>query len=53
MLITCSSDDGDVIWEPFGGTCSASLSAKNLGRKYFASEVDYETYLLAKSVLKN
>mgnify|MGYP001559273903 CR=1 FL=1 len=52
MLISCSSDVDDVVWEPFGGTCSASLSAKNLGRKFHASEINLETYLLAKSILE-
>jgi DNA modification methylase len=31
---------GDVIWEPFGGLCSASLAAVTLGRRAFAAETD-------------
>jgi hypothetical protein len=29
-----------VIWEPFGGLCSASLAAVTLGRRAFAAETD-------------
>lgn len=37
--ILASTDVGDVIWEPFGGLCSASLAASSLGRRAFAAEV--------------
>lgn len=40
LIIEASSDVNDVIWEPFGGLFSASLSASNLKRRAFASEVD-------------
>lgn len=39
-IIEMSSDEGDVIWEPFGGLCSASVGAYNLNRKSFASEIN-------------
>jgi len=44
LIIEASSDKGDVIWEPFGGLCSASLSAYNLKRKSYASELREEVY---------
>jgi DNA modification methylase len=34
------TEPGDVIWEPFGGLCSASLAAVTLGRRAFAAEID-------------
>lgn len=40
QIIEASSDAGHVVWEPFGGLFSASLAAKQLGRKAFAGEVD-------------
>ncbi len=40
QIISASSDEGQVIWEPFGGLFSASLAAKRIGRKAFASEID-------------
>lgn len=43
-LIESSSDRNDVVWEPFGGLCSASVSAIGLGRKPYAAEINSETY---------
>ena len=34
------TEPGDVVWEPFGGLCSASLAAVMLGRRAFAAETD-------------
>lgn len=40
MIIEASSDIGDVVWEPFGGLFSASLAAKQTGRRAFGGEID-------------
>lgn len=37
-ILTASSQPGDVIWEPFGGLCSAGVAAIELGRQPFAAE---------------
>lgn len=39
-IILSASDEGDVVWEPFGGLFSASLAARQLRRRAFAAEVD-------------
>jgi hypothetical protein len=39
-LITAVTEPDDVVWEPFGGLCSASVAAVTLGRKAFAAETD-------------
>jgi site-specific DNA-methyltransferase (adenine-specific) len=52
MIIEASSDPGHVIWEPFGGTFSASLAAKQTGRKAFAGEQDPTYYQLGLSRFK-
>jgi site-specific DNA-methyltransferase (adenine-specific) len=39
-IIGATSDEGDVVWEPFGGLCSASLSAWRLGRQAYAAELN-------------
>jgi len=39
-IIEASSDEGDVVWEPFGGLFTASLAARRLKRKAFGCEVD-------------
>lgn len=45
--IKACTEPGDVVWEPFGGLCSASLAAVNLGRRAYAAEVDPGFYEIA------
>lgn len=44
MQIAASTDVADVVWEPFGGLCSASIAADDLGRRAFAAEVNSRYY---------
>lgn len=53
QIIEASSDDGHVVWEPFGGLFSASLAAKQLGRKAFAGEIDSTYFQLGLSRFKS
>ena len=50
-IIRSSSDPGDVIWEPFGGLCSAAIAALRTGRKAYASEINPKFYNAAKERL--
>lgn len=52
FLIRASSDSGDVIWEPFGGLCSASVAALLLGRRSFAAETSQEYFDAAAQRLR-
>jgi site-specific DNA-methyltransferase (adenine-specific) len=38
-IITASTRSGDVVWEPFGGLCSAAVAALELGRDPYAAEL--------------
>ena len=40
MLIEASSDEGDVIWEPFGGLFTACIAARMGRRRSFGGEID-------------
>ena len=40
LIISSSSYENDVIWEPFGGLFSASLAAHLLNRNVYAAEID-------------
>lgn len=40
MIVEASTDVGDCVWEPFGGLCTASVAAYQLGRVSFAAELD-------------
>lgn len=44
LIISSTSEFGDVVWEPFGGLCSGSVAAGKLGRKFFASEIDNKVF---------
>lgn len=39
-ILNACTVTGDVLWEPFGGLCSASVAAIDMGRKPFAAEID-------------
>ncbi|MEO7328360.1 MAG: DNA methyltransferase [Minicystis sp.] len=43
-IIEASTEEGDVVWEPFGGLFSASVAARALGRRAFAAEIDPTYY---------
>lgn len=47
-LVHSSSEPGDVVWEPFGGLCTASIAAAEAGRKAFAAEITPTVYQHAR-----
>ena len=53
QAIRASSDQDDVVWEPFGGLCSAAIAAINTGRKCFSSEINKDFYRAAHDRLKH
>ena len=53
LIIESSSNQGDVIWEPFGGLFSASLAAKLTHRKAFSCERDPDYFQLGVDRFKN
>lgn len=48
-IILATSDPGDVVWEPFGGLCTAGLAALRTGRRCFSAEVVPEFYEKARA----
>ncbi len=47
VLLRASSDEGDVVWEPFGGLCTATVAAALLRRRGFAAELSPDVHALA------
>jgi site-specific DNA-methyltransferase (adenine-specific) len=47
-LVLLSTNPGDVVWEPFGGLCTASLASARHGREAYVSEASPEVYRVAK-----
>ncbi len=39
QTILASSDETDVVWEPFGGLCTAAVAALRTGRRCYAAEI--------------
>ncbi len=53
QIIRSTSDTGDIVWEPFGGLCSASVAAVRLNRVPYAAEVNEKFFNLARERLDN
>jgi len=51
-IVRAVTDEGDVVWEPFGGLASASVAAVALGRRAFAAEMDQTFAALAEERLR-
>lgn len=47
MLLEVSSDVGYVVWEPFGGLCTAGLAAYLMDRVAYCAEVDSDIFQIA------
>ena len=52
-IIGAVSDAGDVVWEPFGGLCTASIAAARLGRDAYAAEINPDYHMLAVERLRD
>jgi site-specific DNA-methyltransferase (adenine-specific) len=53
LIIEASSDENDVVWEPFGGLFSASLAAVLTKRKAYAAEIDKAYFSLGLNRFEN
>ena len=53
LIIRVSSDEGDMVWEPFGGLCTGAVAAHKLGRRSLSAEINPEFYQLAVQRLEN
>lgn len=53
LSITASSDELDVIWEPFGGLCSAAVACFDTHRTCYSSEIDLTVFNQAIKRLKD
>jgi len=47
MIIEVSSDPSDMIWEPFGGLCTAGLASFFTNRRALCAEIDEEIFKIA------
>ena len=47
LTIRASTDQGDVVWEPFGGLCPGAVVSYHFRRRYYAAEIVPEFYAAA------
>lgn len=52
LAVRASTDRADVVWEPFGGLCSAALAAIRADRRCFSAEIEPEVYSAAVERLR-
>jgi site-specific DNA-methyltransferase (adenine-specific) len=52
-IILMSTDEGDIVLDPFSGTGTTAISAKRLGRNYIGFELDKQYVEIAKSKLEH
>lgn len=53
LAIETSSDAGDLVWEPFGGLCTAAIAAHELERSYVAAEINKSVFDVAVKRFKD
>jgi len=53
LAICASTDEGDVVWEPFGGLCPGAVVCYHFRRAYRAAEIVPEFYTAAVERLAN
>jgi hypothetical protein len=52
LIIQASTDEDDVVWEPFGGLCPGAVICHQLGRRYYGAEIIPEFFLAAVNRLE-
>jgi len=52
-VILMSSDEGDVVLDPFSGTGTTAIAAKRLGRRYLGLELDPQYVQISRQKLNN
>jgi len=51
LIIRACTDEGDIVWEPFGGLCPGAVVSHHLCRKYRGAEIVPEFYVAATNRL--
>jgi len=47
LTLRASTEEGDMVWEPFGGLCPAAISAHKLRRRSVSAEINREFFAAA------
>lgn len=49
MIIEATTNEEDVVWEPFGGTFTGVIAARRLRRRAYSAEISEEYYTLGRA----
>jgi site-specific DNA-methyltransferase (adenine-specific) len=49
LSIRACTDEGDAVWEPFGGLCTATVASIRSGRRCYAAEIDVAAFEAASA----
>ena len=52
-IITMSSNEGDVVWDPFAGLCTTAIACKATNREVYCSEINPKVFEQAKERIIN
>ncbi len=52
LIIAASSEEGDIVWEPFGGTCTAAVASLRIKRHCYSAEILPRYFKLAAKRLE-
>lgn len=52
-IVNASTEEGDVVWEPFGGLCTGAVACKQLNREVYVAEIVDEFFEVAHERLEN
>lgn len=51
-IVEMSSNENDVIWDPFAGLCTTAMACKDNKREVFCAEINEQVYEIAKNRIK-
>lgn len=52
-IIAMSSDENDVVWDPFAGLCTTAVASLDLNRECFGAEINSDVFNIASLRLHN
>lgn len=47
-----TSDENDVVWDPFGGLCTSAIASLELNRKCYSAEINPSVFEVASERIR-
>ena len=52
-IIEMTSDQSDIIWDPFAGLCTTAIASLDLERECYCAEINADVYNIAVERVRN